>query len=803
MDIKTKRALKGAAKVGAKGISGVISTVLKVIGTVILIGILTGAIFASIFVVYLKSNLTTDTDVTLEEFTVKQTSVIYCMNPDTGEYEEYCSLITSERRKWLDYKEIPIDFEHAVVAIEDKRFYTHHGVDWSRTASAFVHMFLSNSNTFGGSTLTQQLIKNVTLDDSATVQRKLSEIFRALELEKNYSKEEIIQWYLNLVYFGHGNYGIAAAADYYFGKTVNELSVAEIASIVGITNNPSLYSPYFNTDSNKDRQETILYEMFDQGYLSEAQYDAAVKEELVFVDHSHSSSSDSSSSGIYSWFTEALIDDAINDLMEQKNCSLTIASNLLYNGGYQIYSTINPKIQAIVDEVYTDSSNFTSGDREPLQSAIVITDPYTGDIVAMSGGVGEKTANLIRNRATDAKRPSGSSIKPLASYSPAMEYGYITPNTKIEDSEFVTLKGTSWMPKNDSLSYSDGLVTIRQAIIKSLNTVAAQLVDTLSPEVSYEFLTEKLHFTTLVPEGDMAYAPLALGQFTNGVTVREMAAGYSIFDNGGQYVETRTYSKICDADGNVVLEKIPSTNPAISPAVAYWMTDMMEDAARYGTGYESQFSGMSIAGKTGTTTSKCDRWFAGFTPYYVGIVWTGYDYPTKISWSGNPATQIWQKIMSRVHEGLEDKGFPVPADTYLKPVPGVEEVPYTVKGVCSDMFGVETVLYEETLESIDGREVTITAREVEGYKLEGNVELVYTVNAELENVIVFNYHWDYTANPFNPNDPYNPLNPHNPIDPNNPDDTNGPDDPNDPNDGGEGNEGVIDNIINYFTGNGG
>jgi len=742
-----------AAKKSAMGIGGVFSIIFRIIGTLLLIGVTTGLIFACIFAIYLKTNLTDELDMTLEDFTLNLTSVVYYEDSDTGEYKELTALQSSENRTWVSYDNIPLDMEHAVVAIEDKRFYKHNGVDWFRTTHAFFNMFLSMDDTFGGSTLTQQLIKNLTTEDEVTVQRKLLEIFRALELEKNYKKNQIIEWYLNVVYFGHGQYGIGAASNYYFGKDVSELSLAEMCSIVGITNNPSMYSPYINKERNKERQEDILFQMYDQGYIDKETYDDAVAEKLVF----QRGEDEEEETVIYSYFVDAVIEDAISDLMEAKGCTYKVAQRLLFTAGYKIYSTIDVGIQEKVDTIYQDLDQIpkTTGSTQQFQSGIVITDPKTGNIVALSGGVGEKTANRVLNRATYTQRPAGSSFKPIAVYAPAMDLGLITPNTRFEDSEDVTLKGTDWMPKNDDRKYS-GVVTVREGLRRSINTVSAQILDELSPQTSFDFLTQKLGMEDSLVYyrdglSDLNYAPLALGQLTDGVTVREMAAAYDIFTNGGVYTETRTYTKICDADDNVVLDNEPETNVAISETTAYWMTSMLKDAATSGTGYEAKLSNMPTAGKTGTTSDNCDRWFCGFTPYYTAVVWTGYDTPAKIHVTGNPAAQLWKKVMSSVHEDLEYKDFSTPTNTYQAPVPGVDEpTDYTVRGV--DENGAE--LYTDTGSKLAGREVTVVAKNIDGYTLMSEQEVTITVKDDpAKNIITFTYQNDTPAVPETPEDP--------------------------------------------------
>ncbi|MBR5381077.1 MAG: hypothetical protein IK136_00490, partial [Oscillospiraceae bacterium] len=458
----------------------------------------------------------------------------------------------------------------------------------------------------------------------------------------------------------------------------------------------------------------------------------------------------------YSYFVDAVIDDVINVIMEERGCSRKIASQLLFNGGYQIYATIDQDIQAKVDSVYTDLDAIPKprNTEKQLQSAIVITDPYTGNIVAMAGGVGEKNISRGLNRATQSKRPPGSSFKPIAVYGPAMEYGYITPDTNFEDSAEVQLKGINWLPQNDSRSYTDGIVDIRTALRRSINTVSAQVLDLLTPQASYDFLTERLHITTLVEErdgkSDIGYAPLCLGQLTDGIKVREMAAAYGIFVNSGIYTEARTFTKICNSDGELVYDNIPTSNTAISEKTAYWMTVMLKDAATNGTGSEANLGFMPTAGKTGTSGDNFDRWFCGYTPYYVATVWTGFDKPSKISISGNPASQLWKKVMTLVHQDLEYKDFPKPADTKLAPVPGVRTVPVTVRGVTLN----GEVLYEETKEKVIGRTFSAVPQEVENYTvLFGDERFIVVSEDPTQNVLQFTY---FAAEPTEPVEPSEP-----------------------------------------------
>ena len=640
-------------------VSSVFRTILKVIGTILLILLTTGLLFACIFAYYVKTNLSQDLDVSLEEMSLNLASTIYYTDAN-GATQTLAALHGTENRVWVDYANIPKDMEHAAVAIEDQRFYKHHGVDWYRTVAAFGNMFLSMKSDFGGSTITQQLIKNLTKENDITVQRKILEIFRALKLEKMYDKSKIMEWYLNVIYLGESCNGVGTAAKTYFDKDVMDLDLAECASIIGITNNPSKYDPYISRKNNKARQELILEQMYKQGYITQQQYKDAVAEQLVFK----RGENETTTQAINSYYTEAVISDVTNDLMEQKGINQATAENLIYNGGLQIYSCMDKKAQDIVDSVYTNAKNFPSSkspNGESVQSAIVLLDPATGEIKALYGGVGTKTENLIFDRATQAHRPAGSSIKPVSTYGPAVDQGLITPTTLVNDSPNIKLKGTTWFPKNDDLSYR-GTVTIQQALVSSLNTVSAQILDKLTPQVSYNYLKDRLGYTSLV-KADCDYAPLALGQFTKGVTVREMAQAFDALANDGVFTYSRTYTKVLDSKGNVLLDNPAQTDVAFKQDTARTMDQMLQAAATYGTGSESYFGAMAHAGKTGTTSDNTDRWFVGFTPYYCAAVWTGYDTPAHMYVSGNPAAQVWKKIMQPLHEGLAVKQFEKPTTT--------------------------------------------------------------------------------------------------------------------------------------------
>ncbi|MDR0935980.1 MAG: transglycosylase domain-containing protein [Oscillospiraceae bacterium] len=698
----------------------VISLLLKAIGTVILIALTTGLIFTCVFAVYIKGLVEDNVNVELSDYTtVNQTSVIYYWDEDLDRYMELEKLYGTENRVWVPYKDIPVNLEKAAVAIEDKRFYKHHGVDWWRTTAAFGSMFVRNANNFGGSTITQQLIKNATGNNQNTVKRKLTEIFSALDFEKEYSKEAIIENYLNIIPLGENCRGVGAAALTYFGKPVSELSLAECASLVGITNNPSMYDPYISEktrEANKTRQLIILFEMFDQGYISEASYLEAKEQPLVFQrgdlselneerkyweNEAEAAAALKGKTHYFSWFTDAVIEQVISDVMERQGKTRSAATNYLYNGGLRIYTTLDPKIQAEIDEVFLDDTFLTPYDKSPehnLQASMVIIDPYTGEVKGLGGYMGEKTANRIWNGATQQLKAPGSSLKPLAVYAPAIDLGYIRPwtlyNDASPDSGETTLIGKpDWHVTNDDFHYS-GLINLRYGIQESKNTVAAQTLDKLTPQVSFNFLTEKLHLTSLVTArnglSDIDYSPLALGQLTDGASVLEMAAAYAIFDNKGVYTKPRFYTHIENSTGEIVIDNSPRSNIAISENTAYYMTDLLQNAVKQGTGYGAGVTNMPTAGKTGSSGSWKDRWFSGYTPYYVASVWTGYKVGDQKLSGSNPAIKIFRTVMDGIHENLETKDFEKPAN--LREVTICEDTGLLATDACaSDIRGGHTM----------------------------------------------------------------------------------------------------------------
>ena len=658
--------------------SGAGMTALKVLGTLLAIGVCTALMFFGIFMKYVHTTLEPVLDVDMSAITLNQSSVIYYQDKSTGEWKELQKIHGTEDRTNIEFSDIPDHVWQALVSIEDQRFFQHHGVDWKSTGKAVFTMLTGGGTQRGGSTITQQVIKNATGNNQPTIKRKVTEIFQALRFYKNYSREETLTFYLNLVYFGNHSYGIQAAAENYFGKDAKDLTVAEGAAIVGITQYPYLYDPSRQgtldsgktfREKNKERQETVLDKMHELGYLDDAEYEAAVNEPLVFVWDDNYVPSDSSKEKVAEtaaeefdpYLVEQVFNDVVDALHREKNYSEEIAKKLLYTGGYQIYATIDPELQSIVEKVYADTSNlpYTSSKGEQLQSGMTVIDNATGNIVAMAGRVGEREGRFLFNYAT-ATRPCGSAIKPIAVYAPALDTGVITPATVLDDYPVrlqANENGTekAW-PKNSYSGYK-GLITLQTALRVSTNTTAVRVLEALSPSVSYDFMTQNLGFTTLV-NSDLNSAALGLGGLTYGVNTVEMAAAYSAFANNGVYTRPRTYIEVRDNKGSLVLENKQESWVAMKESTAYSINELLKGVVRSGTGTEAAFSGMTIAGKTGTTDENRDRYFAGFSPYYSAAVWTGYKSNERFSESlGNPSAVLWREVMRRIHDGLENKDF--------------------------------------------------------------------------------------------------------------------------------------------------
>ncbi len=601
-------------------------------------------------------------DMNIQSLALNYSSFIY-YEDEGGNPQELEQIQGEDNRIWIDSSQIPQVMKDAMVSIEDERFYKHHGVDIKRTAGATAKWVLAKmgigSSSYGGSTITQQVIKNITNEKENKPSRKIKEMMRAVALEKQLTKDEILTMYLNIVFFANSCNGVEAAAKTYFNKSASELTLEEAASIAGITQFPSEFDPFVHPDKNIEKRNIVLGKMLELGYIDEAQYAAASASDLK-VSNAHIENQ----GRITSYFVDQVVTDVITDLVEQKGYSPDFAEQQVYNGGLKIYSTIDPHIQQIMEDVFTDTSNFPYTGKG-AQSAMVVVDPYTGKVRGLVGGLGEKTDIRGWNRATQTVRQPGSSIKPLSVYAPAIDTGKITEVTSIVDEE-ITIGNDHWKPKN---SYSGflGDMTVKEAVARSSNIPAVKVLDMVGISTSFGYLQNKFHLDTLVDE-DKNYSSLALGGLTHGVTVEDMAAAYSTFVNSGKYIAPYTYTQVLDSTGQVILQNNADSTQAISAASAYITADLLSGVVEspVGTGKGARLeSGMPSYGKTGTTDDDCDKWFVGFTPYYVGACWYGFDNPSSLSAagvSGNPTVTAWNLVMERIHESLNIKELPKPAN---------------------------------------------------------------------------------------------------------------------------------------------
>ncbi len=645
-----KKVLTKGAKTAGFTLKKALQWILNAFLTLLLMCTICGIIIGGAFAIYVKNNLIDeDFDIPDLKAGLDMTTKIYCKDPDTGEYVELEDerIYGDQNRSWVSFQKMPKKLYNAFVAIEDERFFEHNGVDWKRTFGA-VLQFASGNDSYGGSTITQQLIKNTTGEDDTTIQRKVSEIFRALTLSEKRSKEEVLEMYLNTINLSRRNYGVQAAANYYFGKDVSDLTLVECAALASIPKSPTKYDPVRNPENNKARRKLVIDKMYELKMISKEEWEQSRNADLELNITLEESLTDFETP--YSYYKDALIEQLIVDFEEQYGYTREYASNLIYSGGLSIYITMDQDVQAAMDEVYEDPNSFRKiTDGIQPESAMVVMDPYNGDVLGIVGGRGEKTGRRELNRATQSKRQVGSSIKPITVYAPAVDLGLIDYSTLIDDSPVDTLNGRSW-PRNSPNRY-DGRITVNEAIYRSKNTVAVKVLRMLDVDYAFDFAKNKLHLTSLV-ESDRSEAPLALGGLTHGLTVLEMTAAYTIFPNQGNYSAPRFYTKVLDSEGATLLENKVQNERVISKNSASVMTKMLQNVVSTGTAARITLdTKVNVAGKTGSTNDNKDLYFVGYTPYYVAACWFGYDIPKNLNaYTTNPSMIAWELVMEKIHQ---------------------------------------------------------------------------------------------------------------------------------------------------------
>lgn len=628
-------------------------TILKTILIIFLIGIVVVLGLGIGFIVAIMNGAGS---LSISDFEINNyTTTIYDKYGDV-----YANLYSSENRFYASHDQMSPYLPKAFIAIEDERFETHIGIDIKRTGAAVVNFILRGDSDFGGSTITQQLIKKVTEDDSRSWQRKAREIVRAIQLEQKMTKKQIIELYMNIIYLGEGAYGVETAAHTYFDKSASELTIAECALIAGLAQSPEGRNPYRNPDGAKARQEIVLAKMLELEYITNAEYEEAMNQEIVYTKGTIQEAASNS------YFVDAVVDAVITDLMEEKGVTKAMANKMVYSNGLKIYTTVDPSIQKAAEDVYKDENYFKlrTGNYDPeLQSAMVIIDYRKGEVVGLVGGTGEKTTLRGLNRATQSARAPGSTMKPLGVYAPGIDSGKLTAAMTFNDvpTTFQVSSTETWTPAGSNR----GLTSVRKGIETSNNMVAAKAFQLVGSTISREYL-KNFGFTTIT-NSDVSGGALALGGLTKGMIPIEHAAAYGTIANRGIYLTPKVYTRVVDKDGEALLENVSELREVLSIDSAYVVTNMLRDVitGSAGTGGSASLgSSMPVAGKTGTTNDSKDRWFAGFTPYYVASVWVGYDQQKTINMSGNPAAKIWKAVMSKVHSGLSASN---PGSSFDKP----------------------------------------------------------------------------------------------------------------------------------------
>lgn len=632
----------------------------RILITVFTILVIAGAAVGVALLSFVLSMRDEEVNVDLKNFKQTFTSYIYKngAGDDTAHPVEKVSLHAGEERVWVDFDKIPKNMKNAIVAIEDKRFPEHKGVDWIRTIPAALNLF-GGSDSFGGSSITQQLIKNITKEDDVSITRKVKEIFRALNLEKKYSKDQILEAYLNCVPFSSGTRGVQAAANLYFDKNIEDCSLAECAAIAGITQNPAKYNPLVHKDNNRARQQVVLNEMLKQGKITDAEYQQAMQDSknMKFVGKKGGANGDDSA--VWDWYTEAVFLDVRQALMEKLSVSKDVAEDMLYSGGLKIYSAEDPDLQAQAQEYILTHDIF--GSRTKMQMGLCVVG-YDGRVLCTVGSRNQKTANLVTSYAMQEPQQSGSSYKPIGVYAPAMDAGLINYSSLINDQPVDNYANGNPGPRNYSEGNGSGvyhgMVTVQKAVAQSYNAAAVQTLDKLGISNSYHFLTDKLGFGPyLTKEDSTSRSSLALGGQSKGVTVESMAAAYEIFGNGGKYYKPYTFYKVLDHDGKVLIDNTKDAPvQAISPMTASIMNRVLRTVVTEGTGRSASISGWDVVGKTGTSNNYYDSWFVGCTPYATAAVWTGY--PTNQSMgSVDYAKKIFKGVMAPYLANKPKKDF--------------------------------------------------------------------------------------------------------------------------------------------------
>ena len=657
------------------------SIIKKILLAILILGILAGLIVAGILAGIFFGFFGSDFKMTKSDLTIQfVNSEVY-----DADGKLICSLNGNEKRKLVSLEQMPEYLPKAYVAIEDERFYEHNGVDIKRTGAATVTYVLhGGKSSFGGSTITQQLVKNITDDDEDSALRKVKEMARAIQVEKEISKDDILELYLNIIFVGGNNInGVELGAEYYFNKDVSQVTIAEAAFMAGINHTPNSYNPYIGTEeekaahieNGKKRTKVVLNKMLELGYISQEEFDTANAEVDKGLPFSQGALT---SNVILTAHTEAALNEIVEQMMAEKGMTRDMAESKLYGSGYKIYTTQVTSIQNTMQEEMSKDKYIMPGKvkladnvtlkNDQSQAAMVVIEPSTGKVVGCVGKLGAKTTNGDLNRATQTKRQIGSAMKPIAVIGPAVQEGIISPASVYDDkqtSEF-SVDGKPW-PKNYYGSFY-GKQTVREAIKISGNVIPVRILNQIGVSKSIEYLN-KMNMTVQSPGLSLA---LGSAEFTP----LQMAAAYATIANDGTYIQPTFYSKVVDLDGNVVIEPHQTKTEVFGKSESYIIKSIITEPVvgvgtpathgRGGTATYCKIPGMDVCAKTGTTDDDYDRWLCGFTSYYAAACWYGYDQNEEVKYTKasptNPAGGIWSAVMKSIHTGLEPKTFVKPDD---------------------------------------------------------------------------------------------------------------------------------------------
>ena len=687
----------------------VLGAIMRFIASCLCVCIILGSVAAVAVSLYVVKETQGDSDLLdLTQLELAYTTIIYSQQiNDQGqpEWVEYQRLQSpEENRIWKPLNEISPYIQHAFVAVEDENFYTHPGFSFKRTVLAAINevfrkltgSYLTGSQ-LGASTIEQQLIKNITGEDESSgiegYARKVKEIFRAIALDNRFSKEEILEAYLNTIGLTGNTAGVEAGANQYFGKSAADVTIAEAASIAAITKNPSRFNPYTNPEEHLKRRDDIILFMQQQGYITQAEAEAAWATPLNLVEKT--TDENAAVQTDYSWFTDYLIEEVIADLVEanplnRDDWNREAANDYLHNGGLRIYATVDPEVQSVMENVwlegkywepmpienYDDPNDPDDTPRTITTQAAGVVVNYKGELVGVAGGLGQKTENRGFNRGTGMTRQVGSTMKAVAAYPLGIDMDLINYSSVLMDDYFPIPDGkggtrTDW-PSNWSGRYSHSMTTVYEALKQSLNTVAVRVGDWVTPRTMFEFARETLGITTLDENSDIDLAPMVLGATTTGLSPYELAGAYMMYGDGGRMTSLHSYTSVRDYQGNEILEKDIVTTQAIGEDTAYIMNRLLHSVLfdRGGTAYgiHPDANVMDSIGKTGTTNDNKDVWFVGLTPKYVMVTWYGYDqnepmddynsyyiYKNKGSQKGHPGASAFAEVMDTIQADLSEE----------------------------------------------------------------------------------------------------------------------------------------------------